>query len=349
MKYKFCTVVALVAIWMLVLLCGCGETIPQPTETEPQVTENPYFAENALPWKYDARAIAAEKGTLEYYFMYSDDAAIKRADGSGTSYKWGDSCLIIFPHGETMLIDCGYADYAPILTENLRRLAITKIDYLMFSHSHHDHVGGAVAAGGILENFEIGKVYYPGVDQNYDFKLKCKADYLAPEDYEPLIAGDTRTFGEVTMTVLWPMPEHQGEIYSTTDEVNNTSLVVRLEYKDHASLFTGDIYRNLTIDNVFHQNVEEQMVDYYIQQGEKALLDVDLLKVPHHGGGTSSGGKLINTATPTLSVATGYEQVVDGVRARYGDYVLLSDRECGYIHVTADGTGLMSYECSLYQ
>ena len=338
-----------VVTFFVALFCGCTNSTPQSTESVPVETENPYLAENALPWKYDACTKAVENGTMEYYFMYNDDAVIERADGSGVSHKWGDSCLVIFPNGETMLIDCGYEDYAPILTENLRRLGITKINYLLFSHSHHDHVGGAISTGGVLGNFEIGKVYYPDVDQNYDFTTKCKAEYLTQDDYEPLIAGDTRKFGDVTMTVLWPMPEHQGVTYSSTEDVNNTSLVVHLEYKEHSSLFTGDIYRNLTIDNVFHQYVEEQLVEYYIQQDKKDILDVDLLKVPHHGGGTSSGGKLLHTATPALSVATGYEQIIDGVRVRYGDYMLLSDRECGYIHVTADGAGLLMYECSLYQ
>ena len=339
----------LFSIFLIALFAGCTNTAPQSIESEPTETENPYLSENVLPWKYDACAKAVQNGTMEYYFMYSDDAVIKRTDGSGTSYKWGDSCLIIFPHGETMLIDSGYAGYAPILTENLRRLGVRKIDYLLFSHSHHDHVGGAVSAGGVLENFEIGKVYYPAVDQNYDFIAECIADSLTPEDHEPLIAGDTRKFGDVTMTVLWPMPEHQGITYSNTDDVNDMSLVVRLEYKDHSSLFTGDIYRNLTIDGVLHQHVEEQLVEYYLQQGKRELIDVDLLKVPHHGGSTSSGGKLLNTATPKLSIATGYEEIIDGVKLRYGDYMLLSDRECGYIHVTADGAGLLSYECSRYQ
>ena len=338
----------LVVVLLLAALCGCTNRAAQPTETIPTETEDPYISENALPWKVDARTKAMENGTIEYYFMYCDDAVIKKSDGS-TSQKWGDSCLIVFPNGETMLIDAGYANYAPILTENLRRLSITKIDYLMFSHKHHDHVGGAVTAGGVLDNFEIGKVFYPDVNQTYDFKQKCKADCLAPEDYESLIAGDTRTFGEVTMTVLWPMPSHQSQFYSTTDDVNNTSLVIQLKYREHSSLFTGDIYRNLTIDNVPYQYAEEQIVEYYLEQGRKDLLDVDLLKVPHHGGGSSSSGKLLHTATPVLSVATGYEKIVDGVRSRYGDYTLLSDRECGYIHVTADGTGMMSYECSLYQ
>ena len=59
--------------------------------------------------------------------------------------------------------------------------------------------------------------------------------------------------------------------------------------------------------------------------------------------------QLQNTATPKLSIATGDEEIIDGVKLRYGDYMLLSDRECGYIHVTADGAGLLSYECSRYQ
>lgn len=328
----------LITVFLLVSLCGCTGPTPVLTEPEPTETENPYFTENAIPWKYDARAKAMEAGTMEYYFMHSDDVAYIKSNGN-VSHKWGDSCLIIFPNGETMLIDSGRPEYVYVLSENLRRLGITKIDYLMFSHCHIDHVGGAVSAGGVLDEFEIGKVYYPGVDQDYDYKTQCRADSLEPEDYEPLIAGDTKTFGDVTMTVLWPMSAHQGQTFSDTDDVNNTSLVVRLEYKDHSALFTGDIYINFA---------EKQMVEHYTQQGKLNLLDVDILKAPHHGSSTSSGGVLLNAVSPTLAIATGYEKVGDTVRSRYGDCTLINDRECGYIHVTADGTDALTYECSLY-
>lgn len=332
----------LATVLLLVSLCGCtGTTIEQTEPTEPQETENPYYVENCLPWKYDARAKAMEAGTMEYYFMHSDDITYKASSGKN-SHKWGDSCLIVFPNGETMLIDSGRPEYSYVLSENLRRLGITKIDYLMFSHCHIDHVGGAVSVGGVLNSFEIGKVYYAAVDQDYDYTQKCKADSLAPEDYEPLIAGDTRSFGEVTMTVLWPTSAHQGKVYSSTDDVNNISLVVRFEYKDHSSLFTGDLYKNAKYG-------EEQMVQYYTQQGKTALLDADLLKTPHHGGGSSSGSVFLSAVTPTLSVAMGYEKVSNKVLLRHGDCALLSDRDCGYIHVTADGTDNLTYECSISQ
>lgn len=330
---------------LLISLCGCTDATLE--STEPQGIENPYFAENCIPWKYDACAKAMEAGTMEYYFMHSDDVSYEKSDGS-ISHKWGDSCLIVFPNGETMLIDSGRPEYAYVLSENLRRLGITKIDYLLFSHSHIDHVGGATTVGGVLQSIEVGKVFYPDVDQDYDYKIRCKAASLEPEDYEPLIAGDTRTFGDVTMTVLWPTPSHQGKVYSSTDDANNTSLVVRLEYKDHSSLFTGDLYREFSKDKSLPKYGEEQMVKYYTQQGKLDLLDVDLLKVPHHGSSTSSGDMFLDAVTPTLSIATGYEQIGDAVRRRYGDCKLINDRECGYIHVTVDGTGALTYECSLY-
>lgn len=332
----------MVLVLLLMSLCGCtGTTIEQIGPTEPQETENPYYTGNCLPWKYDAREKAMEAGTMEYYFMHSDDITYKASNGK-KSHKWGDSCLIVFPNGETMLIDSGRPEYSYVLSENLRRLGITKIDYLMFSHCHIDHVGGAVSVGGVLNSFEIGKVYYAAVDQDYDYTQKCKADSLAPEDYEPLIAGDTRNFGEVTMTVLWPTSAHQGKVYSSTDDVNNISLVVRFEYKDHSSLFTGDLYKGSKYG-------EEQMVKYYTQEGKTALLDADLLKVAHHGTNASSGRVFLSVVTPALSIATGYEVVTDKVRSRFGDYTLISDRECGYIHVTADGTDNLNYQCSFFQ
>ena len=151
------------------------------------------------------------------------------------------------------------------------------------------------------------------------------------------------------MTAVWPTKEHQAKSYSETVEVNNVSLVVRFDYKDHSSLFTGDLYRSYTTNGVRVHNGEDLMVDYYTELGKLDMLDVDFMKAPHHGGASSSGPALLDATTPTITVSTGYETVPKSVRERYGqrNIALFSDRDYGYIHITADGTDNMKFESSM--
>jgi len=73
----------------------------------------------------------------------------------------GDSTLIM-KNGITMLIDGGNDWDGERLSNYLRILGIEKIDYLIATHMHADHIGGLNA---IVENFEIGAVYMPEADQ----------------------------------------------------------------------------------------------------------------------------------------------------------------------------------------
>ena len=79
-----------------------------------------------------------------------------------------------------------------------------------------------------------------------------------------------------------------------------------------------------------------------------AELDVDLLKVPHHGNGiTSNSEAFVNAVSPELAVATGFEVIQTKIQQRYeaAGATLLGDRTYGYVHVTTDGES-MTYETS---
>jgi len=325
---------------LLLSLCACaggdtettGTTETTAPPTEPTVGFSEGFPEelqkNVSPWTYDVVEKAKEDGKVHYYFMSSKGLFMSETENY--PYKWGDSCLIVTPDGKTALIDAGMEAYLPVLVENLKRMGITRIDYLLMTHQHNDHCFGALCDGGILDSFEVGQVYWSGV-YNYTWVgMRDKLETICQERNIPLQIvkkGDMLSFGVAQVEVLWPEVGMAGQTAETSDDVNNNSIVFRLDYKEHSALFTGDLYKA----------GEEAVV---ASAGSK--LDVDFLKIPHHGHATSSKNDFVQAVTAKLGVATGFVEMENIVKNAY-DAVgtkVLYDFYNGYIHVAADGDNL---------
>lgn len=304
----------------------------QPTETTEAVVEPMY-----CPWEYDVSARA--EGKLHYYFMASGGI---KANTSTT--KWGDATLIVFPNGETMLVDSGQVGYAPVLLENLRRMGIEKLDYLLLTHSHSDHINGAVTEGGLLDSMPIGLVYISGV---YNGKLNLYNDRVEDPDIvdklckekgipvQILQQGDILRFGDIEMHVLWPDKGLVNQMIEGTEEVNNNSLVLRFDFGSHRAMFPGDLY----------ESGEDALEQAYKDDPE--ALRAQLLKMPHHGHGTSSSMNFAAAVLPELAIASGYTVVGSKIKSVYNvtGTEVLSDYKNGYIHVVTDGTD-MTWETS---
>ena len=254
--------------------------------------------------------------------------------------KWGDCCLIVFPDGQTMLVDCGVADFGPILVENLKRMSVRKLDYVVITHPHTDHQGGIFHADnlsgeGVLDCFEIGQVYHRGgTDPNREDSQRV--DTVCTERKIPLDVlemGDLIQIGQVSARVLWPEPGTSAKQITGTAGVNNSSIVIRFDYGEHASLFAADLY-----DEGEYSMLSAQDTTFF---------DVDLLKAPHHGSHTSGSAVFLNIVSPELTVATGYMPIRDDVIRRYAASKthILNDWINGYIHVSADGEN-MTWESS---
>ena len=141
------------------------------------------------------------------------------------------------------------------------------------------------------------------------------------------------TVGGVKLEVLWPdMEAVTSDMTDLTKDVNDTSLVIRMDYGEHSSLFTGDLY-------VRGEGWLLNAID------DVTKLDVDFLKVPHHGRNTSSSEAFVGAVTPDLAVFTGRaaQDQVDAVYAA-ANAVLLNDEDHGYIHVSAEADGAMAYQ-----
>ncbi len=300
------------------------------------VDYSPYL----IPWEKDVVAEAIADGKIHYYFMSGEGLVIIEPD----STRWGDACLAVLPNGMTVLIDSGPEAYAPVLLRNLQRLGITKLDAIIISHPHNDHQNGvfserAILHTGLLDKIPVGKIYWRGGfdPERTDGLMTPDAAAAYGIECEVLERGDVVYFGDVRMEVLWPMAGDGDSQVSNDLEINNFSVVFRLDYGEHSSLFTGDLYVKGVSGDVMLLN-----------RTDHARLDADLIKVPHHGYDTSGSASLLRAVSPEIAVAMGDYDIPDSVFGLYSDVncQLLGDRFYGYIHICAGVDGVMTTQTS---
>ena len=189
----------------------------------------------------------------------------------------GDSTLITCD-GETMLIDAGIYSERQSLSSYLRSQGIKNLDYCVATHSHSDHIGGM---SHVLYNFTPETLIYPAYKSDsadwYSLLDVCDElgiDYSTPEP------GNTFTVGKAKVTVLSPYKN------ANYDNLNNQSLVLRLDYENTSFLFTGDA----------EKQVEKELLE------SNFYLEADVLKCGHHGSSTSSIKAFVDRVNPSAAV-----------------------------------------------
>lgn len=187
----------------------------------------------------------------------------------------GDSELIGLPDGRTMLIDAGNPENGPQIVDTLDTLGIEKIDTLIATHPHADHIGGMAD---VVRSVPIGAVYMPKASAN----TKTFEDLLDAIQSKGLgihtaKAGVT-LYEEDGLSAVMLAPV--GEKY---DDLNQYSAVVRLTYGETSFLFMGDA----------GAESEKQIA---------ADVRADVLKVGHHGSDTSTTEDFLRRVSPEYAV-----------------------------------------------
>ena len=208
----------------------------------------------------------------------------------------GDASLIKFPNNKIMLIDTGESSQSDKLIDYLDEFMslnnIEKIDYLVLTHPDADHVGGTKE---LTLNFDIKLAFRPKylsisesmMDDSSTYKVFETATYeetissLYESQIEMKYSQSGITFDEGGATVEFLSP-----IEDTYSSSNNYSAVIKISYEQKSFLFMGDA----------EDDVETQLVEKYGN-----LLDVDVLKVSHHGSDTASSDKFLKIVTPTYA------------------------------------------------
>ncbi|MBA5850127.1 MBL fold metallo-hydrolase [Clostridium sp. cel8] len=189
----------------------------------------------------------------------------------------GDSELIQV-NGKNLLIDSGPNDSESNIMTYLKKENITKLDYVIATHPHEDHIGNMAQ---IIKKYEIDSFIAPKkVVNTKTFENMIEA--LKEKDMKITVPhpGDTLDLGEnVKAEILAPNS-------SSYPDTNNYSVVLKITYANTSFLFTGDA----------EKTSEAEMLNNNYD------LSSDVLKVGHHGSSTSTTEDFLNNVNPKIAV-----------------------------------------------
>lgn len=197
----------------------------------------------------------------------------------------GDSCLILHKGYVIMIDGGGSTDSKYDIGENtllpyLLDRKITKIDYLIVSHFDSDHAQGFIY---VLKHLKIKNAILPvqAINSNLyqNFISICQAKKI---NVIYLRRGDLFNIGYLKFETL-----HPSNKFISENAMNNNSLVLRLDFFNTSILFTGDI---------------EAIAEQELVHKCKSKLDVDILKVGHHGSNTSTSESFLEAVSPKIAL-----------------------------------------------
>lgn len=202
----------------------------------------------------------------------------------------GDGTIII-NKDKVIVIDTGPIIHKFKMKNYLKMLGIKRINALIITHPHQDHFGGLDS---ILCNFAVDKIYTTEIT---DIVEKSFAEKLHLFEYNFIVSKFNKIYdnekievinssnlpeiliGNIELTFLGPLKSYK--------TFNDNSIVVRLDYKNISILFPGDI---------------QAEAEYDLLKTAPNVLDVDILKIAHHGSKTSTSNDFLGAVNPSIAV-----------------------------------------------
>lgn len=235
-----------------------------------------------------------------------------------------DSIIIELYNNKVILIDGGNRSDSDKILSYMDELSIEKIDILIATHPHEDHIGGLPD---IIRDKKVKKVYMPKVTTNTKIYEELLDEIIKNniETFEPIPGQDIFNMKNISFKILSPDPNKKH------DELNEYSIITKLSYKDFDALFTGDA---------------EKDSEEYISKSMYNL-ESDILKVGHHGGKTSSNKFFLDKVKPKVAVISVGEnndyghpnnEVID--RLKKHDTKIYRTDIHGNIIITSDGKNI---------
>ena len=225
----------------------------------------------------------------------------------------GDATVLELPGGQTVLIDAGGAFERwdagqSIVGPYLWDRGIRRIDHVIATHPQLDHVGGLLW---IMKKFEVGHYWTNGVIRDAPFYQRlqdvireARIQEQVIEKGQEIVASPFCRLSSLNPTV----PRVASERVISGADLNNLSIVTRLDCGPHSFLFTADVERD-ALERLRH---------------DPMMQDVHVVKIPHHGAKSSfyepwikevgaevavaSAGKKNRYGHPALNVLDAYER-----------------------------------------
>jgi len=248
----------IIILIFILLMAGCGN----PEEHKAVISKNADNSQMATMPSQDVEAIW-ESGKLIVHYI---------------DIGQGDAELLQLPNGQNMLIDAGTNAASANLVAYLNRQEIKKIDYLVATHPHEDHIGGM---DNVIQGFNIGSIYMPRVTtttksfEDVVDSIKAKGLKITPGK-----AGMT-ILNEDGLEISFLAPG--GTFY---EDLNNWSIVTRIQFGNTSFLFTGDA---------------EDLSENEMRRAG-ANLKADVLKIAHHGSYSSTSVDFLRAVAPRYAV-----------------------------------------------
>ena len=183
--------------------------------------------------------------------------------------------ILIKNNDDTVLIDAGNRNDGENLANYIKNdLKINDIDIVIGTHPHEDHIGGM---NYIIDSFDVGEIYLPDVTSNAKFFEKL-LDSIESKDYKisiPKIDEEIK-LNNLVFNVL--------SVDDNDKNINDCSIVLKLNYLDTKYLFMGDASKS----------VEKKLLDKDIK--------ADVIKIGHHGSSYSSSKKFLESVNPNIAI-----------------------------------------------
>ncbi len=218
--------------------------------------------------------LVASLGVFVYYRLVPPEVEVYFID-VGLDGAIGDAILLQSSEGEVVMIDGGEPNAAALTY--LKSRNINHIDRVVITHMHEDHYGGMIE---ILKTIPVDQLIMNGDSVNDPIFAEFMQT-VEDVGVETLVvkSGDRIPFGRLSFQVLSPRKINP-------NSVNNNSIVLRLQVGKVSFLFTGDM-----------MELEEGRL---LAVG--AAVDVDILKIAHHGADTSSSPAFLVEVSPTVAI-----------------------------------------------
>lgn len=189
-------------------------------------------------------------------------------------------CILIQVNNKNLLIDSGPSSNRKSLLDYLENLNIKKLDYIIATHPHEDHIGNMDT---IIRRYNIGSFYSPKVTHS-STTFENMISSLVDKNLKINILNRGVTginLGENTSVSVYSPLEN---LYS--DNLNDYSPIIKITFLNNSFLFTGDAEIS-TENTVLSQNEN---------------LKCDILKIGHHGSSTSTSPDFITAVNPSVAI-----------------------------------------------
>lgn len=183
--------------------------------------------------------------------------------------------ILIRDGNYNMLIDAGNNSDGEKLVKYYKELGITSFKYVFASHPHEDHIGGM---DDIINNFDIENFYMPDklsttktFEDMLDALERKNLKYIVPK------VNDKLSLNNSNINVIY--------VGSDESDINDSSIVLKLNYFSNSFLFTGDL----------GSNKEKEILN------SGANIKADVLKVGHHGSSYSTASLFLDKVNPSFA------------------------------------------------